>query len=980
MAVNKYLGYWITHTPWIFIVIPTFVTIFSSISIPFAPITNDISDFTPYAARARSELKACVVYVYEAFFNKEGDPITVFVMVRAKNNGSMLGIPQLREAVQIIDGVSNGVKLKSEKYNLSLPFTEFCSSFCTMNEPIRHFYVTSLSLYRFYLLRNSDTDTALSASKLVTNGLLVQSDFNYTETSLINLGYPETIVFGRRFQVDTIKLHPIQSTMLIETQTNKTKPGLVVEILDENRKPKIVSLNDFQSVGGKSVLDDHDNQVTNNVRDIKVVLIQLRAEKPAEFTKNDIKNYEFALVDYVRLDFASPNSAIAFSFEIFSHSLSLQYTDAVILTPTHLTDEIVQTGLKMLPCTFTGFLVMCIFSVTTVTMSASFMSQMSYQKVILAILACVCPFMAVGTALGTMFWLGMRFGSILCVTPFLVLAIGVDDSFLMMNSWQRVTQSQSRKYRAEKSHCFFLKKWKAPLCCTQFYGFSGPSITITTLTNVLAFGIGALTPTPEIRLFCIGNTFALTVDFIYQISFFTAVLAVLGKSDIETDKKLFESNEKIAKPKTDRIDFWHKILESATKCYCKTICSWPVVALTTVLLFGYWGLSIYGSVIIHPELRPEMLFHKDSKMMDVLEIRNGYITPYYSTCLVFVNRPGNIDDPEVRHKLNNLVENFERLPEALGKFSTKFWIRDYEEFLVDNERYIEPENGTSGEIEIADEKQDLIKFLEWPEFRHWNGTLQYHFEPNKKTVKSCSGKVKVDKFFFMVSFHGNQLKEWSFRAELMHKWRVVADSYPEFEASVYEDDAKFLDLIGTLMSQTLQSSACTLICMIIVCLLFISHKLATCIATMSIFSVFGTLSLWGADLDPIVMSAVIMSIGFSVDIPAHVTYHFFKAEGKSVEARFEKCVLAIAFPVLQASFSTLVCVVNILHVGLHMATVFVKTMFLVVTIGLLHGLIIIPVLLKLLSTFSCRRKIQPQLSKPVPHNTVHVIRINSELK
>lgn len=33
---------------------------------------------------------------------------------------------------------------------------------------------------------------------------------------------------------------------------------LKVEILDENRKPKIVSLNDFQSVGGKSVLDDHD--------------------------------------------------------------------------------------------------------------------------------------------------------------------------------------------------------------------------------------------------------------------------------------------------------------------------------------------------------------------------------------------------------------------------------------------------------------------------------------------------------------------------------------------------------------------------------------------------------------------------------------------------------------------------------------------------------------------------------------------------
>ncbi|VDL86137.1 unnamed protein product, partial [Nippostrongylus brasiliensis] len=69
----------------------------------------------------------------------------------------------------------------------------------------------------------------------------------------------------------------------------------------------------------------------------------------------------------------------------------------------------------------------------------------------LAIMACICPFMACGTALGGLFFLGVRFGSILCVTPFLVLAIdsskamptypvGVDDAYLMIHSWQRVTK------------------------------------------------------------------------------------------------------------------------------------------------------------------------------------------------------------------------------------------------------------------------------------------------------------------------------------------------------------------------------------------------------------------------------------------------------------------------------------------------------------------------------------------------------------
>lgn len=49
---------------------------------------------------------------------------------------------------------------------------------------------------------------------------------------------------------------------------------------------------------------------------------------------------------------------------------------------------------------------------------------------------------------------------------------------------------------------------------------TGASITITTLTNVLAFSIGALTPTPEIQLFSIGNTVAIIVDYIFEVTTF----------------------------------------------------------------------------------------------------------------------------------------------------------------------------------------------------------------------------------------------------------------------------------------------------------------------------------------------------------------------------------------------------------------------------------------------------------------------------
>lgn len=45
----------------------------------------------------------------------------------------------------------------------------------------------------------------------------------------------------------------------------------------------------------------------------------------------------------------------------------------------------------------------------------------------------------------------------------------------------------------------------------------------------------------------------------------------------------------------------------------------------------------------------------------------------------------------------------------------------------------------------------------------------------------------------------------------------------------------------------------------------------------AIVGILGTLSWCTVDLDPISMAAMVISIGFSVDIPAHVAYHYCKA-------------------------------------------------------------------------------------------------------
>uniref|UniRef100_A0A914N7G7 SSD domain-containing protein n=1 Tax=Meloidogyne incognita TaxID=6306 RepID=A0A914N7G7_MELIC len=668
------------------------------------------------------------------------------------------------------------------------------------------------------------------------------------------------------------------------------------------------------------------------------------------------------------------------------------FVDAHILSETILTDEVVRAGLTLLPFLIIGFVIMVIFSSITMSAAAYYMGQLGAHKILLAIVACCCPFMACGTALGGMFWFGFRFGSLLCVTPFLVLALGVDDAYLLLNSWQRLRKKMEKNIKKQleieenEENNFEKEKEEEQKLIQKLMGDvmvdTGASITITTLTNVLAFAIGAFTPTPEIRLFSIGNAIAITIVYIYQWTVFGPAIALFGYKELnkilkeikkkikkqkiinnnsnslsissfssfssETDsginvkeEEYFDEDIKISennKRKTikKRKEGMAKILRRVIQKYCRRFLRFYCHSLNNncvafgvfLLLFLYVCISLYGLFGIRAELKPEQLFLRFSDIQEILRIRDLYIMPFYAVCLVFVNRPGNFSEPTQRIKWHSLVADFEALPSSVGSFSTKFWLRDYEQFVEsdNNDESAPLDDLVSFEGITPDErrKNELTEFLEWPEFQFWNGFIQLIRPFNS------SSEPQLKRFFFSTASFGEELKEWSKREELLEHWRRVADSYPELEVSVFEDEAKFLDLIPTMIPQTLQSTICTLIC------------------------VFGIQSLMGTALDPIFMSAAIMSIGFSVDIPAHIVYHFYKtgvSEGnenkliKNVEERLLDCLASIAFPILEAGLSTLICVSSLFLVDLHMARVFARTMTLVVIIGLLQGLLVIPTML-----------------------------------
>ena len=62
------------------------------------------------------------------------------------------------------------------------------------------------------------------------------------------------------------------------------------------------------------------------------------------------------------------------------------------------------------------------------------------------------------------------------------------------------------------------------------YSEAAVSVTVTSITNILSFFAGAITPFPCVRIFCIYTGIAVMFIYVWQLTFFGACLAIAGRN------------------------------------------------------------------------------------------------------------------------------------------------------------------------------------------------------------------------------------------------------------------------------------------------------------------------------------------------------------------------------------------------------------------------------------------------------------------
>lgn len=97
------------------------------------------------------------------------------------------------------------------------------------------------------------------------------------------------------------------------------------------------------------------------------------------------------------------------------------------------------------------------------------------------------------------------------VIPFLVLAIGVDNIFIMVHTYNRLDKSQYLTLEDGIGEAI---------------GKVGPSILLTSLSECFCFAIGSLSDMPAVNTFAMYASVAIVLDFLFQITAFVALMTI----------------------------------------------------------------------------------------------------------------------------------------------------------------------------------------------------------------------------------------------------------------------------------------------------------------------------------------------------------------------------------------------------------------------------------------------------------------------
>ncbi|KAM9288261.1 patched domain-containing protein 3 [Cariama cristata] len=577
-----------------------------------------------------------------------------------------------------------------------------------------------------------------------------------------------------------------------------------------------------------------------------------------------------------------------------------------------------------------------LFSVTyflTITFSVVSCLRLSCirNNIWLACCGVVSAGLAVLSSFGLMLFCGVPFVVTVANAPFLILGVGVDDMFIMIASWE---QSSRKK---EKSNVKSL--------LAETYAEAALSVTITTLTDVLAFFIGTWTAFPSVRSFCLYTGTAFVFCYIYTMTFFGAIVVLNHKREQGNRHWLTCMPVRVEEDQAEKSCLYnaccigsysrqssqaeseHPMSIFFKKYYGPFFTNKWIKLLVVVLYGAYLGGSIYGCTQIREGIDLRNLASDDSYIVPYYDDDDKYFSAYGPRVMAVITESVDYWNETVRLGIENCTQNLEGIS-YIDKNLSESWLREYTRLAK------------SGLINISS-KTLFINNLP---------TL-FRFVPSFEwDINKTQDKIEASRFFIQTVNVISAVDE----KNLLNQLRETAKQC-SIPLMVYHPAFIYYDQYLVIVQNTVQNVVVAAGAMLIVSLLLIPNPLCCLWVTFAIASVIvgvaGFMTFWNVNLDSISMINLVICIGFSVDFSAHISYAFVTSGESSANKKAIEALSLLGYPVLQGAVSTILGVVVLAAAKAYIFRTFFKIMFLVILFGALHGLVFIPVFLTFFGNF-----------------------------
>ncbi|XP_070564014.1 patched domain-containing protein 3-like [Ptychodera flava] len=567
----------------------------------------------------------------------------------------------------------------------------------------------------------------------------------------------------------------------------------------------------------------------------------------------------------------------------------------------------------------------CVIIIFSVICCSSFDCVTS--KPWLGLLGVLTAAMAILSAMGLLGFCKVDFINAVASMPFLILGIGVDNMFIMIAAWRRSPAYMSVEDRM-----------------AQTFKEAAMSITITSVTDVLAFCVGAISDFPGVRIFCLYTGLAIIFGYIYQITFFGACLSEFGKLEARnvhwaTCKKvlapeeapntlyrvfcaggLSDSNPKASYPE-------HMAAKFFRKYYGPFLTKTWVKGLIVLSFLAYLGFAVWGCLKLQRGIKLKNTVPDDSYASTFLDLEEEYFTRYGIPVSVTVYQHAEYWEAEVQRNISKTLQQIEDTEFFHDRKFTQSWLQDYLLYL----------NQTGRRADIMG-KDNFVRVLQ-NEFLNIPG-----FDRYKADIRFGNDAIIASRFLVLAE-NANSANT---QREMMLDIRRIAETshVPMF---AYHPAFIFYDQYVEILPSTLQTMGIAAASMLLVSLLLIPHPACSIWVTFAVIfistGVIGFMSHWGISLDAISMINLIICIGFSVDFSAHITYAFVVSREETMNKRAIDALHALGMPILQGALSTILGIVALSSSDAYTFRTFFKMNFLAIGFGAVFAVVFLPTFL-----------------------------------